>query len=147
MSKTTDDTPKAQLNAEKSEHIFVNMLVKSRRVTEEQIRWQLASGNLNALTHQKENVRRISETAWGYDLSTCPREQRAQVELHVARVKACVLQYNLVIRKSKKIPDEECLVKICRSYDEVITAGHDLCALVFPKFIVDYDEKFGFTAR
>jgi hypothetical protein len=57
------------------------------------------------------------------------------------------LQYNLVIRRSKKIPDEECLVKMCLVYDEVIAAGHDLCALVFPKFIVDYDEKFWFTAR
>jgi hypothetical protein len=146
MSKT-DDTTKAQLNAEKSEHTFVNMLVKSRRVTEEQIRWQLESGNLNALTHQKENVMRISETVYGYDLSTCPREQRAQVKLQTARVKACVLRYNVITRKSKKIPDEECLVKVSRSYDEVIASGHEFCALVFPKFVVEYDEKFGFTAR
>jgi hypothetical protein len=60
-------TPKPQSEAEKWEEAFVNMLVKSRRVTEEQIRWLLESGNLNALAHQKENVRRISETVWGFD--------------------------------------------------------------------------------
>lgn len=125
---------------------FCQMLMAVREVPDSNVRWQAEHGNRKPLDQQQLNVKLLLTAVYRYDVKSAPKEHREKIEEQVDQIKAKALAYQASLRKSKAVSSDDHISRLCLAYSEVLCAGQQFCAAVFPHLIPAYNKMLGITA-